>query len=43
MLMTVFQAGAAVFQGVSWLFLPVLLLVPFMSVLLHEFGHVTAG
>jgi stage IV sporulation protein FB len=26
----------------AWLLLPVLLLIPFVSILLHEFGHVTA-
>ncbi len=27
----------------SWLLLPILLAIPFLSILLHEFGHVTAA
>jgi stage IV sporulation protein FB len=38
-----FKVITAVSAGVPWWWLPVLLLIPFLSVLLHEFGHIMAS
>lgn len=38
-----FKVISAVSAGVPWWWLPVLLLIPFLSVLLHEFGHIMAS
>ena len=43
LLLTAVQALQAISAGLPWHWLPVLLLIPFFSVLLHEFGHVTAA
>ncbi len=43
LVLTAFKLAWAGFHGVPWWWLPVLLLIPFVSVLAHEFGHVTAA
>lgn len=43
MVVTAFNAIDAVRAGVPWWWLPVLLVVPTLSVLLHEFGHAGAA
>jgi Zn-dependent protease len=39
----VFETIGAVAGGVPWWWLPVLLAIPFLSILLHEFGHIMAA
>lgn len=39
----IFKTVSAIAGGVPWWWLPVLLLIPFLSVLLHEFGHIMAA
>lgn len=39
----VFQVAGAISAGVPWWWLPVLTFIPFLSILLHEFGHIMAS
>jgi Zn-dependent protease len=43
LLITAFNAIDAIRAGVPWWWLPILLVVPSLSVLLHEFGHAGAA
>lgn len=43
LLVAAFEAFGAVRQGLPWWWLPVLLIIPPVSVLLHEFGHAGAA
>jgi len=43
LVMTAFQAFGAVRDRVPWWWLPILLVIPPLSVLLHEFGHAGAA
>lgn len=43
MAITLFKLVQASVNGVPWWWMPVLLVIPFGSVLIHEFGHVTAA
>lgn len=39
----IFKVAGAITAGVPWWWLPVLILIPFLSVLFHEFGHIMAA
>lgn len=39
----IFKVAGAITVGVPWWWLPVLIVIPFLSVLLHEFGHIMAA
>ncbi len=43
LLLTAFNAFGAIREGMPWWWLPVLLVIPPLSVLLHEFGHAGAA